>query len=341
MGDFDLDGYLHRHRAEVELALDRFLPSEEDPPPLLHRAMRYAVFAGGKRLRPVLVLAGHDALGGSGSASAAMEFACAVECIHTYSLVHDDLPALDDDDLRRGRATVHKAFDEATAILVGDALLTVAFETALGGRAAPPGGLEHADASERSAAAGREFSDASGHPVAAGWPARARGEDIVPPARRLEALRLLASAIGTSGMIGGQVDDLLATHERPDETRVRSIHERKTGALLRACPLVGGILAGADDAALARLGAYGADLGLAFQIVDDILDIEETSLALGKTAGKDEAAGKATFPAAVGVARSRAIAEQLAQRAEAAATALGPSGEPLAALARYVIRRRK
>lgn len=332
MSELDLEGYLERRRTDVDRALDAVLPTEDAPPPLIHRAMRYAVFAGGKRLRPILVLAGCEAAGER--PGAAMEFACAVECIHTYSLVHDDLPALDDDDMRRGRATVHKAFDEATAILVGDALLTLAFDTALGGKGPSSGRLSGEGPP-------RPTSDrsASVRPGPSKIPAEVTPS--IEPSRRLSALRLLVEAIGTAGMIGGQVDDLLATREAPDEARVRSIHERKTGALLRACPVIGGLLAGADEGVLGRLDDYGADLGLAFQIVDDILDIEETSTSLGKTAGKDVAAGKATFPAAVGVTRSREIAHDLARRAESVASTLGPDAEPLCALARYVIRRRQ
>ena len=300
MTDFDLDRYLEERRVEVDQALQAALPPEDSPPPLIHRAMRYAVLAGGKRLRPILVLAGCEAVGAE--RARALDFACAVECIHTYSLVHDDLPALDDDDLRRGRPTVHKAFDEATAILAGDALLTLAFQIALGARAAGP---------------------------------------ELPAHRRLEALRVLVSAIGTAGMIGGQVDDLQATGAPVDERLVRSIHERKTGALLRSCPVMGGLLGGGGPEALTRLEAYGADVGLAFQIVDDILDIEGTPQVLGKSVGKDQASGKATFPAAVGLDRSRGMAEELAQRAGEAARGLGPAGRPLEALASYVVRRRR
>jgi geranylgeranyl diphosphate synthase type II len=338
MSVLDLPTYLETRRKEVDAALDRVLPPQDTPPPQIHAAMRYAVFAGGKRLRPILVLAGCEAAGGD--PAAALELACAVEMVHTYSLVHDDLPALDDDDLRRGRPTVHRAFDEATAILTGDALLTSALEVAIG-----------SDASTE-VSAGASRSDLAGETAGA------------TAMRRVAAARVLLAAIGTSGMIGGQVDDLLAgaggamaggaqtqdaAHAgaadegagRVDEATVRSIHERKTGALLKACPVIGGILAGADPKTLARLGAYGSDLGLAFQIVDDILDIEGTSQDLGKSAGKDVAAGKATFPAAIGLARSRALAEELSARAVETVRGIGPSAAPLAALAEYAVRRRR
>ena len=294
--EFDLTTYLRSRREEVDAALDRALPPASAPPPRIHQAMRYAIFAGGKRIRPILVLAGCEATGGD--PARAMPFACAVECVHTYSLIHDDLPALDNDDLRRGRPTVHRAFDEATAILAGDALLTFAYEAALMAVCPDPAGAT------------------------------------------LQALRVLTSAIGTAGMIGGQVEDILATGAPVTEDLVRSIHGKKTGALLRACPVIGGILAGAGDEAIRRLGAYGSDLGLAFQIVDDILDIEGSAESLGKTAGKDAAAGKATFPAAIGIEASRAHAEELACSAAASAGALGPAARPLVDLAGFVVRRR-
>ena len=298
-GGFDLERYLEAARRRVDADLNEALPQADDPPPLLHRAMRYAVFAGGKRLRPILVHAGAEAAGGN--APFASAFACAIECIHTYSLVHDDLPALDDDDLRRGQPTVHKAFDEATAVLVGDSLLTFAFEMLV-------------------SSAGGEDRAGDG-------------------ALRLSAMRALIAAIGTRGMIGGQVDDLLATGRPVDEDHVRSIHARKTGALLKACPVIGGMLAGAGPPLLAELARYGEDLGLAFQIVDDVLDIEGTSQTLGKSAGKDRAAGKATFPAVIGVARSRALAQEMAARAEDTAGRIGERARPLAALARFVVSR--
>ena len=208
--DFDLKSWVERRRAEVDEALDRALPPEEAATALIDRAMRYAVFAGGKRLRPILALAGCEAVGGS--TDHAINFACASELIHTYSLVHDDLPVIDNDDLRRGRPTVHKAFDEATAVLTGDALLTQAFEVALGKPARPA-------------------------------PSRAGGEAGIDGRTRIEALRILAGAIGTAGMIGGQVDDLLATGGPVDAAPgPLDPLERKTGALLRACPLIGWLL---------------------------------------------------------------------------------------------------
>jgi geranylgeranyl diphosphate synthase type II len=328
--EFDLTTYLRRRREEVDAALDRMLPPESAPPPRIHQAMRYAVFAGGKRIRPILVLAGCEAAGGD--PARAMPFACAVECIHTYSLIHDDLPALDNDDLRRGRATVHRAFDEATAVLAGDALLTFAYEAAL-----------TAACTETAGSGGGELAAEDGEsPTArAGPPEGGRaGTRLDPVAATLQALRVLTAAIGTMGMIGGQVEDIVATGAPVTEELVLSIHGKKTGALLRACPVIGGILAGAGDEAIRRLGDYGSDLGLAFQIVDDILDIEGSAESLGKTAGKDAAAGKATFPAAIGIEASRARAGELARSAAASAAALGPAARPLVDLVGFVVRRR-
>jgi geranylgeranyl diphosphate synthase type II len=295
---FPLARYLEERAAEIEASLERLLPGPDTPPSRIHQAMRHAVFAGGKRLRPILVLAGCEAAGGD--RRLALPFACAIETIHTYSLVHDDLPALDNDDLRRGRPTVHQAFDEATAILAGDALLTFAVETAL---------------------------------------ASTGGEPLEGASRRLRALEVLLGAIGTRGMIGGQVDDLLMTGKPADEATVRSIHERKTGALLGACPVVGGILAGGPAELIAHLESYGADLGLAFQITDDILDVTGSPSTLGKSPGKDAASGKATYPAAIGLPASRERAAELAARAGETVRGIGAAADPLVALAEFVIGR--
>jgi geranylgeranyl diphosphate synthase type II len=345
---FDLKSYIEGRRRDVDAALEAVLPPADSPPPRIHEAMRYAVFAGGKRLRPILVLAACESAGGE--PSHAIDLACAAECVHTYSLVHDDLPSLDNDDLRRGRPTVHKAFDDATAVLAGDALLTFAVELALGPASGSPADPS-SHPSPREASSLRSGGPIDPPPLApaerAADPCPGRGDVARPaprsgriePAARLRAVRCLIAAIGTRGMIGGQVDDLLFTGQRADEAIVRSIHARKTGALLRACVVMGGIAAGASEAALSLLDGYGADFGLAFQIIDDILDIEGTTAALGKSVGKDVSAGKATFPAAIGIERSRSLAEGLARRAAAAARSMGIGGRPLAALAEYVVRR--
>jgi geranylgeranyl diphosphate synthase type II len=239
----------------IEAALDAALPADSEPPPTLHRAMRYAVFGGGKRLRPLCTLLGARAAGGD--EAAALPAACAIELVHSYSLVHDDLPCMDDDDVRRGRPTVHRAFDEAIAVLAGDALLTLAFEV-----------------------------------VASRLPA--------PTAGRVAAE--LARAAGSRGMVGGQADDLDAEGDELARDAVLSIDSRKTAALFSAAFRTGAICAGAPRPAEEALARIGFDLGVAFQIVDDLLDLRGTQADLGKAAGKDRARGKATLPAAAGEA---------------------------------------
>lgn len=285
--------YLAAWGPRVEEALDRHLPPDDRAPRSVHGAMRWSVLAGGKRLRPALVLLGARAQGAD--ESGVLGIACAVEFLHTYSLIHDDLPAMDDDDFRRGRASCHRKFGEATAILAGDALNTHAF------------GL-----------------------LAATAPDRARVADLVDD---------LASAAGTSGMVGGQCADLEAETEAPEEARVRSIHERKTAALIAASLRMGAIAAGAPRALVESLGAYGQRVGLAFQIVDDVLDEEGAAGELGKTPGKDRAQGKMTYPAALGIAESRARAEALVRDADRYAGA-HPASPILRSLGAFVLQRR-
>lgn len=294
---FDLGEYMKARAAAVDAALDRFLPPETEPPETLHKAMRYSVFAGGKRLRPVLVIAGAEAVGGR--MDDVMPTACAVELIHTYSLVHDDLPAMDNDDFRRGVPTNHKVFGEALAILAGDGLLTLAFRLA-------------AD------------------PVGPGVDGR----------RLRDVLTDIADAAGHAGMVGGQVVDLLSEGKPVGPDVVDYIHARKTGALIRTSLRVGARLCGATPAEISALGVAGAALGLAFQIVDDILDVVSSSAELGKTAGKDQAQKKATYPAIHGLDASRARARELIGEAEAALAALGPRAEPIRALGRFILERR-
>jgi len=282
----DVEGYLAAEAARVEAALERLLPPEADGPDPLHRAMRYSVFAGGKRFRPILCLASRAALGGAGDGALAP--ACALELIHTYSLVHDDLPALDDDDLRRGRPTSHVKFGEATAILVGDALLTLAFEV-----------LAEAGA---------------------------------------EAVRLVARAAGTRGMIGGQQRDLAAEGRPIALDDLERMHREKTGALIRASCELGGLLAGGAPEARMALGEYGARVGLAFQIADDLLDVEGTVERVGKPVGRDSSRRKTTFATLLGADASRARARALAGEARGIAERL-PRGDVLAALAGYAVER--
>jgi geranylgeranyl diphosphate synthase type II len=309
--DADLRAWLEARRTDVEVALERFLPSAPACPPRVGEAMRYSLFAGGKRLRPVLALASAEATAtargdsAAGARALAMPVACALELIHTYSLVHDDLPAMDDDTLRRGRPTNHVVFGEGMAILAGDALLTEAF--ALIAREPP-----------------------RGDGVA----------DETMAARKLRTLQIVADAAGPCGMVGGQAIDLEAagTGRGVDAEGLRAMHARKTGALIRASALAGGVMAGADEAQLQAIQRYGDELGLAFQIVDDILDVEGASQDLGKTAGKDAARNKPTYPALYGLDASRAMAGACIAHALDALRAERLAGQ-LPAIARWVIAR--
>ncbi len=291
---FDLPGYLATRTAAVNRALDGFVPRATTGPATIHEAMRYSLFAGGKRLRPALCLAAAAACGGR--EPDAMPLACAVECIHTYSLVHDDLPAMDDDDFRRGKPTNHKVFGEAIAILAGDALLTQAFEIAAHCR---------------------------------GWPRYSH--------RRI--LRELAHAAGSRQLIAGQVADLEAEGKNISAPQLKYIHERKTSALLCCSVRLGGMSANCSPAQLQALTDFGCHVGLAFQIIDDILDVTQTTEQLGKTAGKDTAARKATYPAIVGIEESRRIARRLTQRAFGALKIFRGRAPALEALAAHLLQR--
>lgn len=294
-----IDDVLRDRRAAIERTLEANLPAADTPPAVIHEAMRYAVLGGGKRIRPILAVAAAEAVGAS--IEPLLVPIAALELIHTYSLVHDDLPALDDDELRRGRKTTHVVFGEAMGILAGDALLTEAFS----------------------------------------W--LSRPIPGVPAERQLQAIRVVAEAVDSKGMIGGQVADLEATGsagvEAPLE-QLRFIHRNKTGKLLTASVLLGGILAGATDEKLAALERYGSSLGLAFQIVDDLLDQEESSATLGKTAGKDAVQGKLTYPSVVGVEAARAeLAALLSSAVKNADTIAGPVNY-LGPIARFICERR-
>jgi geranylgeranyl pyrophosphate synthase len=288
-----ITAYLERWAPKVEARLDALLPSADADPAVIHEAMRYSVLAGGKRLRPALVLLGARAAGAD--EERVLGVACAVEFMHTYSLIHDDLPCMDDDDFRRGRPSCHKQFGEAIAVLAGDALNTHAFAV-----------------------------------IAATAPDRSRVAALVTE---------LCRAAGTEGMVGGQVADLAGEGATPGVDRVRSIHERKTAALLGASIRLGALAVGADAAVLDRLTAYGARMGLAFQIVDDVLDEEGVSAELGKTAGKDRARGKLTYPAAIGVAASREAAARLLAEADAI-VAPHPAGDLFVSLSALIRTRR-
>jgi geranylgeranyl diphosphate synthase type II len=291
----NLPEFFEDDRTGIEEALDRLLPREEAQPALIHKAMRYSVFAGGKRIRPILCLEAAGMF--TENPVAAVSVGCALEFIHTYSLIHDDLPALDNDDLRRGKPTCHKVFGEAIAILAGDALLTLAFQTLT----------------------------------------------FVPiePQRRLNILSAIAQAAGTDrGMIGGQVADLEAEKKAPDAGTLEYIHRSKTAALIRASIVAGGIAGGAANEDIERLRRFGENIGWAFQVVDDILDVEESSAALGKTAGKDQAQQKATYPALFGILQSRDIAADLAAKALHELECYGERASRLRELAKFLVARR-
>jgi geranylgeranyl diphosphate synthase type II len=292
-----LQRYLQQQRALVDDALARYLPGEESYPQAIFQAMRYSVFAGGKRVRPILAIAAAEAIGGT--AEDVLPLACALECIHTYSLIHDDLPALDNDDYRRSRLTNHKVFGEANAILAGDALLTFAFELM----------------------------------------GEARHWKQFVPARVVQVMQEVAHAIGTFGMIGGQVVDLQMEGKDVDLPTLQYIHAHKTGALIRASVRSGAILGGGSPAEVEALTHYGTHIGLAFQIMDDILDVRGDEQLMGKAVRKDEARQKATYPRLVGLAESE-------ERAQAAVTAgiavldrFGERGAVLRDLAQFIIAR--
>ena len=293
---FDLESYLAETCARVNRALSHLLPKASAKPATIHRAMRYSLFAGGKRLRPALCLAAAEACGGR--PAEALPLACAVECIHTYSLVHDDLPAMDNDDYRRGRLTNHKVFGEGIAVLAGDALLTQAFQIAAQSRAQPR------------------------------YP---HGQIVLE----------LARASGSLQLIAGQVADLEGEGKKVSVPQLRYIHERKTSALLCCAVRLGGMSANCTPAQLKALTQFGYHVGLAFQVIDDILDVTQTSEQLGKTAGKDVAAGKATYPAIVGLEKSKRIAADLTEKAFAALRSFKGRAVALEALADHLLKRQR
>jgi len=301
----DLSRYLQARRAEIDAALALALPQPPDCPPLLADAMRYSVSAGGKRLRPVLCLASAEAVGGD--RAMAMPAACAIELIHTYSLIHDDLPAMDNDTMRRGQPTLHVVAGEGMAILAGDGLLTEAF----GLLAREP-----------------------------------RTQDPVVITRKVRVIELVATAAGAPGMVGGQAVDLASVTPAPgnrvvplDASGVRVMHARKTGAMIRASACAGAVMGGGDDRQIAAIDEASAEFGLAFQIVDDILDVEGESAALGKTSGKDAAAGKPTYPALYGIETSRRMAAECLARAEATLRAAALADSRLLDIGRWIVER--
>jgi geranylgeranyl diphosphate synthase type II len=294
----DLKTYLAERRDLVNRALEAYLPAVRGPAFRVVQAMQYSLFAGGKRLRPILCLAAAEAVGGD--PGEALPVACALEMIHTYSLIHDDLPAMDDDDLRRGQPTCHKKFDEATAILAGDGLLTEAF-----------------------------------HTLAAGAPNYAGRE-----AALMEVITLLAAAAGYQGMVGGQMLDLLAEGRKVTLKELETIHRLKTGALLTASLKSGALIGGGTRVQVALLTSYGEKFGLAFQVTDDLLDVEGEAAEMGKAPGMDEKRQKATYPALLGLDAAKEWARHLVAAAVAELEPLGEKATPLAEIARYLLVRR-
>jgi len=287
--------FFQQDHAAIEAGLEKLLPPDSTPPASIHTAMRYSVFAGGKRIRPILCYESAKLF--AADPAGAIPVGCALEFIHTYSLIHDDLPALDNDDLRRGKPTNHKVFGEAIAILAGDALLTLAFQT-----------LANA---------------------------------AIEPNRRVRVISEIAAAAGTvNGMVGGQVADIEAEKKAPDSATLEYIHRSKTAALICGSIVAGEIAGGAGDEDVARLRRFGEQIGWAFQVVDDILDVSESSVSLGKTAGKDQAQQKATYPALYGLEKSRAIATELETKALRELDFYGERGTRLRQVAQFLVARR-
>jgi geranylgeranyl pyrophosphate synthase len=304
----DLERYLADRRSEIDAALARFLPTSPRTPAVLADAMKYSVMAGGKRLRPTLTLAAAEAVGGASARALAVPAACAIEMIHTYSLIHDDLPAMDDDTLRRGRATLHVVAGDGMAILAGDGLQAEAFNLMAREPASPD-------------------------------PEIAR--------RKLLALGLIADAAGANGMVGGQAIDLDATRPGPGRRAtpltaadLEQMHALKTGRMIRAAAVAGAVMAGAREGVVSEIDRYAAEIGLAFQIVDDVLDVEAVSATLGKTAGKDAASGKPTYPSLFGIEQSKQLANACLARAEHRLAAIGLQNSHLAGIARWIVTRR-
>lgn len=294
----DLDTYVKARRAEVDGALRNIFPDVSGPAEEIVRAMEYSLFAGGKRLRPILCIAAAEAAGGA--PADVMPVACALELIHTYSLIHDDLPMMDDDDLRRGKPTSHKVFGEPLALLAGDGLLTEAFRLMASAR--PEGS---------------------------------------PERMVLRVIALVAEAAGWNGMVGGQVVDMRWQGKDTDLDTVRFIHTHKTAALIKASVVAGAMLGGASDSQIGDMTRYGENIGLAFQISDDILDLESDCETLGKSVGADAKMGKATYPAVAGIEQSKHIQAKLIDDALAALETFDHRADPLRAVARYVIERKK
>jgi geranylgeranyl diphosphate synthase type II len=295
----EIKTYLNEKRAMIEEALKEIFPEPEGPAADIIRAMSYSIFAGGKRLRPILCMAGAEAVGGK--AQDVLPVACAIELIHTYSLIHDDLPVMDDDDMRRGKPTSHKVFGEAVALLAGDGLLTKAFHV-----------MTHADF-----------------------------QNSVKPSALLPVIGLIAKAAGYEGMVGGQVVDIQSEGKEVDPHILEFIHTHKTAALIAASVASGAILVGGEEHQVKALTSYGQNIGLAFQVSDDILDIEGDSQELGKDVGSDERQGKSTYPTLLGLKRSKEIQRELVEQAIESLQAFDHKSDPLRHIARYIIVRKR
>lgn len=290
-----LDEYLNERKTIVDAALDRYLPPASQPPSSVHEAMRYSTLNGGKRLRPIFTLAACDAVGGN--IQNALPAACAIECIHSFSLIHDDLPCMDNDDFRRGKPTAHKAFGEAIALLAGDALFALAFQ------------------------------------IISETPSE------VPPEIAIAVWKLIASATGTSGMVGGQVMDMLAEGRKPDFAEVTQIHKLKTGALIETSVTVGAMLGGGTADQVNAFSTYGRNIGLAFQIADDVLDLKGDAAKLGKPIGSDLKHDKATYPSIIGIEQSEELAKKTMNDALDAIADFDDKAGPLRQIARFVVER--
>ena len=295
----DINRYLQEKKEIVDSALERYLPKKEELTSNLHQAMQHSLFAGGKRIRPILSIASFEAVGGKGEG--VLPFACALEMIHTYSLIHDDLPAIDNDDYRRGKPTCHKVFGEAIAILAGDGLLTEAFRLMTN----QPG---------------------KDQPL---------GDEVLV----LDLIREVAQAAGVLGMVGGQVVDIESEGKTVDLPTVQYIHTHKTGAMILASVRVGARLGGAMETDLKVLTRYGENLGLAFQIADDVLNVEGKAVLMGKKTGTDLFKGKATYPSVLGIEESKKRSKELVEMAVGALKPLGPEADPLREIARFIIAR--
>jgi geranylgeranyl diphosphate synthase type II len=297
--NFDLKAYLREKKEIVDRALDTYIPEPDGPASDLLKAMKYSLFAGGKRLRPILCLAGTEAVGGT--ETDCLPVACALELIHTYSLIHDDLPVMDNDDLRRGKPTSHKIFGEAVALLAGDGLLTEAFSL-----------MTNADLRKN-----------------------------VSPQRMLRVIRLISNASGYNGMVGGQVVDIQSEGKIVDLSTVEFIHTHKTGALIAAAVTSGAMLGPGDESQVSAITTYGRKIGLAFQISDDILDIEGDTHLMGKKVGADQEKGKTTYPSVLGLKKSKETQSKLVEEAIESLRIFNHPAEPLRRIALYIIERKK